>query len=531
MIEKIWENILASNEYEEPLVHKEKVDDVISLMLKHKVDPSKFSGNLLLLLSGGFAVDQIQMPSTKSIHQYKFSHSRPGNMPFWLIAGFPDFVMWFQEKIDKDITETEFIVLLSSLFGIEIKDGGDADKKLSKIEDYPIQYWGNAIEKYTTEVGKALETSVSGGSSNDIYLASDFFGAIGEDSNFTLIASMVTKYYLELKKSYGKCFPDETSLLAITGILDANVYIFTTKQIKYAQIIDIAKDTVNGKDRLLDFIIKLEVLIFSIESPEFPYEDVKESCESQEKAIRLAIKKATDVYGGEKMIEDSVRLFMGNPQFSRIRKDAGVIWDKMEGGRCCPKCGKTYDDSWRVCLACGDTLTERGAEQEDSVLTKIKSRNRKIRNMPLAYIIVGILVGFFYQMWGIVGGIIAFPIAVFVNMSIGATQGVRLWNQCRKDYSLLRVNGYPKEEALLTLSQSFHPELSKNIHSQIIQKFDSVDLLVNFFTGALPENKREEASAVNILNRTTIVRNRNGTYSVKTNRNKSIQIRPFPERN
>ena len=42
-------------------------------------------------------------------------------------------------------------------------------------------------------------------------------------SNFSLVAENTTKYYMELKTRFKGRFPDDASLLATAGILDAQV--------------------------------------------------------------------------------------------------------------------------------------------------------------------------------------------------------------------------------------------------------------------------------------------------------------------
>ncbi len=58
----------------------------------------------------------------------------------------------------------------------------------------------------------------------------------------------------------------------------------------------------------------------------------------------------------------------------------------------------------------------------------ILNTDRKIRNYSLAYLIVGLFsfVGFIF--WRHIGLILGFIIGVFVNMTIGSIQGVRLWD-------------------------------------------------------------------------------------------------------
>jgi hypothetical protein len=106
----------------------------------------------------------------------------------------------------------------------------------------------------------------------------------------------------------------------------------------------------------------------------------------------------------------------------------------------------------------------------------IRKRDREIRNWPLVHIVFGVIAGFFNRFWGIVRIIIGVPSAVLVNMLIGSILGKKCWNQCEKDYENLIAEGCTNEEALLIISEFFHPELTEDIHEKIFQKFNSIDL-------------------------------------------------------
>ena len=43
MIEQLWQNLLASDDLEEPLVGPDDVDDVVALMVESRIDPQKFA--------------------------------------------------------------------------------------------------------------------------------------------------------------------------------------------------------------------------------------------------------------------------------------------------------------------------------------------------------------------------------------------------------------------------------------------------------------------------------------------------------
>ena len=161
------------------------------------------------------------------------------------------------------------------------------------------RYYRKLVSNYVRETVKSLEVAVGEGSENDIYSGIDFLQMMGEESNFTLIAAMTTKYYMELKKTHSSSFPDETSLLAMSGILDANVYIFGMQQITPAQIIDLARATEGKQDRLIEFLIQFETLLLSVDTPDLPSDEILTACQDQAEAIRRSIQQTMESYSGE----------------------------------------------------------------------------------------------------------------------------------------------------------------------------------------------------------------------------------------
>lgn len=113
----------------------------------------------------------------------------------------------------------------------------------------------------------------------------------------------------------------------------------------------------------------------------------------------------------------------------------------------------------------------------------------------------------------IIGGVV---VVVFVFMLAGALRGTNYWKQCEHQYANLVSIGYTPEKALLWISMKRHPELSMDTHKAILDKFNNVSLLVNFFEGSLPNNVDDEF-ALEIMRDTTIDPN---TYRVRTKRTK-----------
>jgi len=90
--------------------------------------------------------------------------------------------------------------------------------------------------------------------------------------------------------------------------------------------------------------------------------------------------------------------------------------------------------------------------------------------------------------WIIVGAVVA----IFVFMVIKSVRGVRYWKRCEIEYANMISNGYSGEEVLPAISLKRHPELSMDTHKAIIDKFNDLPLLVNFFEGALPDTNLDD---------------------------------------
>ncbi|MBI3010281.1 MAG: hypothetical protein HYY57_04790, partial [Candidatus Omnitrophica bacterium] len=333
MIEQIWRDLLAPDDLEESFVARNEIDDVISLMIESRINPRKYGGNLRALLTGGMP-DLFgggdPLPTTPSIGKYMLVAERPLYTPLWLLAGFPDVLVWFNEKMDlvfdPSVDEKEARRSYARLFGMGLDSPQGSNENEFKNVDgtLHVRYYRNLIANYVKETNKSLETAVQAGSAEDVYLGFDCLRIVGEQSTCTLIATMTTKYYLELKRSYGASFPDESSLLALSGILDANAYIFGTKQFTPAQVIALAKETEGMQDRLVEFLIQFETLLLSIDTPALSFEEVRSVCQGEAEAIRGSIQRTTDSYRGESKITDDVCAVMSSPQFAQLRLAAGV---------------------------------------------------------------------------------------------------------------------------------------------------------------------------------------------------------------
>ena len=334
MTKKMWKNIFDSSTMKILSIDsKEDVDDMINLFLLDKIDPQAFFANLETLFGvttfSGLLEEKKQ--STPSMDYCAKLHHRAPAFPLWFYAAYPDVMVWFhkwQKKhgrechFDQDIMATD----TAKLFGVNIEDKNiDYKQILDNNERYRPKYLSNLVKHYKNTTGKKLEVLEDEDSENDTYLGAELLDALGTESNFTLIAEITTKYYLELTKKYKNRFNDEISLLATAGILDAQHYIFIEQKIKPSEIIDIAKQSVkNNKEALINFIINLEIKIFIMENPEMAILDIKKACTGQKENIKQSIQKIRKEYTHEPLITKSASVFMNSPQFKSIRQLLGI---------------------------------------------------------------------------------------------------------------------------------------------------------------------------------------------------------------
>ena len=179
-------------------------------------------------------------------------------------------------------------------------------------------------------------------------------------SNFSLIAENTTKYYMELKTRYGGRFPDDASLLAAAGILDAQNYIFSSPpQIDITDVIELAqrctakdenpiairedapfsKITVADFERLMDsfgppkctpkvfdFVFGLELLLFQADNKRFSPHAIEEACRSKHKTIEKAITGTMRKYNvGRGVFAQATTTFMEDASLKAVRDKLGIL--------------------------------------------------------------------------------------------------------------------------------------------------------------------------------------------------------------
>jgi len=189
-------------------------------------------------------------------------------------------------------------------------------------------------------------------------------------TNFSLIAENTTKFYMELTTRYKERFPDDASLLATTGILDARNYIFSSSpQIDITDIIELARRcTAKGEDympirklirssemiqkyrrrklsaydvlascddseeppkctdEVFDFVFGLELLLFKADNTNFSPTDIEEACRSKQKAIEKAITGTMKKYNvGKGIFAQATTTFMEDVSLESVRNSLGIL--------------------------------------------------------------------------------------------------------------------------------------------------------------------------------------------------------------
>ena len=188
-------------------------------------------------------------------------------------------------------------------------------------------------------------------------------------SNFSLIAENTTKFYMELTTRYKERFPDDASLLATAGILDARNYVFSSSpQIDITDIIELARRcTAKGEDyvpirkliqfsdkmqryqdhklsvadfisleypagppectdEVFDFVFGLELLIFNADSNKFSPFAIEEACRRKYKTIEKAIAGTMKKYNvGKGVFARATTTFMEDVSQEPLRNSLGIL--------------------------------------------------------------------------------------------------------------------------------------------------------------------------------------------------------------
>jgi hypothetical protein len=333
----MWRKILASSDLEEPFVPTDEIDDVARIMVEFKIDPKKFAGNLIAVLNqgSGFSFEQLSryeqdcLPKTPSISEFENPLRRPF-LPLWLLAGFPDVVAWSQQKLlpllkNPDVEEEEIQRTMAELYGIDL---GSLEKESVELvdDDGDVTVAGHRalVTNYLNETGKSLEVSLDPNSADDIYLGYELLSELGEESNLTLTATWTMRCYMQLMRAYGERFPDETSLLAMAGIMDANVYVFITGELEPEQVMKLAEETKGEENRLYEFMVRFAALLMSVHEPGMEVEYIEDLLRDDSEAVRRTLERESNASTTYPHLAALASNLMQELDFRDIRRAAGV---------------------------------------------------------------------------------------------------------------------------------------------------------------------------------------------------------------
>ena len=341
LYEKLWRDSLC--EIVPQITAKEIATE---LLIPDKIDGFAFADNYTKFLRKGMPSfekaifpNEVQEHSTSSITEASSPSKHTPLFPDWFIAAYPDVFLWFDNvqyehlknrKADEDWDKV-MGTLNCDLFGINMEDKElQIDNILDSNEKCLPKWLKKLVSSYKRKTGKKPETSVDETKNNairEIYENIDIAKSMSESGldNFTIIARKTTMYYLELSGNYRQRFRNEAGLLAAAGVLDAHVYIFMNKTIECSDIVELAEKVVADKNELLtEFIVRLEVKMLAVDSPEFSREMVENCCQEEKPRIHKEIQRVQKEYKCDPFITKEVQAFMESPNFSEMRDQLGV---------------------------------------------------------------------------------------------------------------------------------------------------------------------------------------------------------------
>jgi hypothetical protein len=334
-IHKVWGSLLGKEGL--AIASGEELKGIINdFIITDKVNPLSFSSNYEALLGGGIPSARELLGTerdnkqTSSLSHFISVVNRPLAFPLWFVAAYPDVLLWFENTGERYIEthgqdEDGLTAFHKRVFRIGAVAPNLKEEDLIDNKGYiRPDILKSLVQSYKDETGKELETAVSK-PEDDIYSGAKLLEALGAESNFTLIASNITKYYLELTRNYSKRFSDEVSLLAIAGLLDAQFYVLIEGVISLSEILDMAKKSaLLGDEALIDFIINLEVRIFEIDNPDVDISDIEMACFGQKESIAEATQRTKKEYVSEPHFASEAAALMNSPQFESFRQMLGV---------------------------------------------------------------------------------------------------------------------------------------------------------------------------------------------------------------
>ena len=340
---KVWENILRPLGEEGlsllSIGSVEEANEIIdAFFVPDKIYPLRFSSNLEALIQQGrpdylrvLLEEKKSDEPTPSLSRFVAVVDRPVGMPLWFIAAYPDVLFWYDNEVAEYMNahkpdEDSLAAFSTKLFGLaptelnleeRLRDSMDREGK------FRPNILRNLVQSYSDSTGRELETTAKT-LAEDVYGASEFLEALGVENNYVLIAVNTTKYYLELARGYHDRFKSEASLLATSGVLDAQYYIVEL-MVKPSEILEMAEGAApHAKEALLDFVIRVEIKLFTVENPSIDIADMETACLAQKVAIAGAIERTKNEYVSEPVFASAVSNFMNSPNFRELRRMLGV---------------------------------------------------------------------------------------------------------------------------------------------------------------------------------------------------------------
>lgn len=317
---------------------KEANEIIDAFFVPDKIYPLRFMNNFIALFWQGtspslrvFLDLKESDETTPSLSRFEAMTDRPVGMPLWFIAAYPDVLLWYDNEVGEYMKahkpdEDSLAAFSTKLFGLD-PTGPNLEESLrdsvDKKDKFRPNFLRNLVQSYKDKTSRELETAAKI-PAEDMCLASEFYEAFGAENNFTFIAVNTTKYYLELARGYHDRFKNEVSLLATSGVLDAQ-YCVMKQTVKPSEILEMAEGAiVHVEEALLDFIIRLEIKLFTVDNLSMDISDIEMACLDQKAGIADAIERTKNEYVREPMFALAVSNFMNSRKFRELRRILGV---------------------------------------------------------------------------------------------------------------------------------------------------------------------------------------------------------------
>jgi len=138
---------------------------IIDIMLKYKIDHTKYTSNLLFLFAQGneAVIKKLQADKnftfpTKSIFNYKDENNRPPHIPRWVLAAIPDIVIYL-ENLALSNDEVSAQSVIEKLYeSYEIDEVKESMLRSDRFHEEHINKYSILIGNYLKNVKPYIET-------------------------------------------------------------------------------------------------------------------------------------------------------------------------------------------------------------------------------------------------------------------------------------------------------------------------------------------------------------------------------------